>query len=77
MRKRFLILLLGLFLLPTAVQAETIYLLLRDGYLEGTALEKIPMESIGQCEEAGALFVSSERLYRTNERRGFECLVGK
>ena len=39
--------------------------------------EKIEMKDLDQCEMQGALFMSSERLYRTNEMRGFECMEGK
>lgn len=55
----------------------SVWLLMRDGYLATPAFEKIEMESIEQCEMQGALYVSSERLYRSNERRGFECIEGK
>ena len=55
----------------------SVWLLMRDGYLRTPAFEKIEMESLEQCEMQGALYVSSERLYRSNERRGFECIESK
>lgn len=55
----------------------SVWLLMRDGYQDSTAFEKIEMQDFDQCEMQGALYVSSERLYRTNERRGFECIEGK
>jgi len=77
MRKRFLIPLLAALALPTASYAGNVYLLVRDGALYTPSMTTIPMENMQQCEEAGALYVSSERLYRSNERRGFECFYGK
>ncbi len=77
MRKRFLIPLLAALALPTASYAGNVYLLVRDGYLATPGFAVMPMENMEQCEEAGALYVSSERLYRSNERRGFECFFGK
>lgn len=75
--KRFFISLIALSTLPTASFAGNVYLLVRDGALYTPSMAVIPMENMQQCEEAGALYVSSERLYRSNERRGFECFFGK
>ena len=64
--------------------AETIYLLIKsessNAYIKSisVSLHSLPMESVEQCEEAGALIIASERLdtkYAT--RNGFECIVGK
>lgn len=55
----------------------TVWLLIRDGYLQGPAFEKFEMRSFEQCEMQGAVYMSSKRLYRTSERRGFECIEGK
>ena len=75
--KRFFISLIALSTLPTAGFAGNVYLLVRDGALYTPSMTVIPMENMQECEEAGALYVSSERLYRSNERRGFECFYGK
>ena len=75
--KRFFISLIALSTLPTAGFAGNVYLLVRDGALYTPSMTVIPMENMQECEEAGALYVSSERLYRSNERRGFECFFGK
>ena len=77
MMKRFLVTLIVLAGFPTASYAGNVYLLVRDGYLGTPGFAVMPMENMEQCEEAGALYVSSERLYRSNERRGFECFFGK
>ena len=55
----------------------TVWLLIRDGYLATPAFEKFEMQSFEQCEMQGAVFMSSKRLYRSSERRGFECIEGK
>ena len=63
------------------VQAETIYLLIKseiDFNGSGVALHSIPMKSIEQCEEMGALIVASERFDTKRARKdGFECLECK
>ncbi len=71
--KRLLLPLLAALALPTAVNAETIYLLIF--YRESFAV--IPMESKKKCEEAGLLYLSSDRLMHPREPRKFECFVGK
>ena len=67
----------GIIFLSLPVYAKSVWLLIRDGTLDSPAFEKIEMESMDQCEMQGALYVSSKRLYRTSERRGFECIEGK
>ena len=61
----------------TSTNTGSVWLLMRDGVMATPAFEKIEMKDLDQCEMQGALFMSSERLYRTNERRGFECIEGK
>ena len=67
------------------VQADTVWLLMREyyttGYAGGLDYVKIQVKDIESCEEQGAIFVSSERLIggssERNSERGFECLEGK
>ena len=65
------------------VQAETIYLLIKSEATEwkrgtGVALHSIPMTSLEQCEEMGALIISSERFDAGSAKEdGFECIQGK
>ena len=62
------------------VQAETIYLLIKAAGASGTpALHSIPMKSNEQCEEMGALIVSSKRFsaLKFASSDGFECIQGK
>ena len=78
--KIFSIPLLATIALPTAVNAESVWLLLRGGYATQPALEKIEMKDMEQCEDMGALFMSSGRLNfedKGMKRRGFECFEGK
>ena len=44
------------------IQAETVYLLINQLSRGRIALHSIPMTTMDQCEEAGALIISSERL---------------
>lgn len=79
--KRYLLPLLAALALPTAVNADSVWLLLRGGHpLDAATMEKIEMKDMEQCELMGALFMSSERLNFSEERikrRGFECFEGK
>ena len=69
--KRLLLPLLAAFALPTAVKAETYWLVLIMGYSR-CALEKIEMKSMEQCKEEGAKFETK----KTIDRR-YICLIGK
>ena len=40
------------------------------------AMQVIPMVSIQQCEEAGALITTSERFRVERSNEGFECITG-
>ena len=51
--KRFLTPLLAALALPTAVNAESYWLVLKVDDDRGIALEKIEMKSMEQCEEQG------------------------
>ena len=72
--KKFLLPLLASFALPTAVNAESIWLVIQAGHFNGTSLVKIEMEAITQCELMGAKWLSTERV---RMQKGFECFKGK
>jgi len=59
----------------------TIYLLIKSVYIPyrggGAALHSLPMSSVEECEEAGALIVSSSRLKLRNTQDAFECITGR
>ena len=62
--------------------AENIYLLIKSEasakYGISVSLHSFQMESVEQCEEAGAVIIASERLdTKYAKRDGFECIVGK
>ena len=62
------------------VEAETVYLLIKSytQYGGGLALHSLPMESLEQCEEMGAVIIASERLdTKLAKEDGFECIKGK
>ena len=66
--KRFLIPLLAAFALPTAVNAESVYLVVKT--ITGTLMRGngqlmvVPMKTMDGCEEAGQKLVSSERFIK-------------
>ena len=56
--KRLLLPLLAAIALPTAVNAESYWLILSSGSGDSAALEKIEMASMEQCKEQGEIFTS-------------------
>lgn len=76
---RHLFALASLMTVSMPVQAETVYLIIKSTeQTSGLALHSIPMTSMDQCEEAGALIISSERFdVKYAGRDGFECIKGK
>ena len=57
---------------------SSIWLILALGDVrDGGALFSLPMKSMDQCEEQGAIYMSSVRLSKHLQYRGFECLEGK
>ena len=76
---KYLIAVASLMAISMPVQAETVYLLIKSTEQSaGIALHSIPMTTMDQCEEAGALIISSERLdVKYADRDGFECIQGK
>ena len=72
--KRLLLPLLAVLALPTAVNAESYWLILRvDDDDSGVALEKIEMKSMKQCEEQGEDWTYSG----FGSSRYYKCFVGK
>ena len=75
--KRLLLPLLAALALPTAVNAESVWLIIGyrtgPGLLAPVALEKIEMQDMTQCVEQGKKFISN-RIRKTSI---FECIEGK
>ena len=73
--KHLLLPLITALALPTAVSAESYWLMLQNyGSNEGP----IPMRSMSQCKEQGALWNESDTAFTSSKReRGFHCVVGK
>tara|TARA_Y100001968_G_scaffold150788_1_gene137962 strand:+ start:336 stop:563 length:228 start_codon:yes stop_codon:yes gene_type:complete len=73
---RFFIPLLAAIALPTAVNAESIWLVLKiSGRKSAAYLEKIEMGSMAQCEEQGKFWRSRDP--NRFENLDFVCLKGK
>ena len=82
--KRFLIPLLAAFALPTAVNAESTWLIIRyqagESWKSPVAMEKIEMTNMEQCEAEGAKWMGAkESKIESLRKRGFSftCLKGK
>ena len=76
----YLFSLASLMTISMPIQPETVYLLIKNTGPNGTsALHSIPMTSEEQCEEAGALIISSKRFSAVTwgSNDGFECIRGK
>ena len=77
--KRLLLPLLAALALPTAVKAESFYLLVNieamdDNY--GNSFV-VPMKTLDGCEEAGLKIISSDRFKFQRQLVAFECLENK
>ena len=69
--KRLFLPLLAALALPTAVNAESYWLILiRDGS-QGQALEKVQVESMDSCKEQG------EKWDKSLGHRTYWCIIGK
>ena len=79
--RRFIFPLLAALALPTAVNAESVWLILRyspnNRGVFAADLEKVEMKDMDQCEFQGAIFRSSKRINKLDRRIGFECIEGK
>ena len=69
--KRLLIPLLAALALPTAVNAETVWLVLMGGGERN--LDKIEMKNMKKCEEQGKIFANLGGRSKYN----YVCLIGK
>ena len=76
--RRLFIPLLAVLALPTAVNAESYWLVLQSGG-NGKALEKIEMESMKQCKEQGEIYIEGlSGVKRTHKDYiYYVCLTGK
>ena len=79
--KRLLLPLLAALALPTAVNAESYWLIIfHSSGSNNAALEKIEMESIQQCKEQGKDFVLGGFSTRNKDYQkglGYKCITGK
>ncbi len=85
--KRLLLPLLAALALPTAVNAETVWLMISNTVCSGgcgVGLEKIEMSSMEQCHENGEVWLSkglsADRPEKTSKAIGrttYKCLKGK
>ena len=71
--KRLLLPLLAALALPTAVNAESYWLLFYVGGDDASDLEKIEMDSLEKCKKQGELFLK-EGWAPSNE---YMCVIGK
>ena len=81
--KKLLIPVFAVLMGATPAHAGSVWLIMKEAvFLKSDrfslALEKLEMKSMEQCEEQGAVFVSSERMGKSRGKYvGFECLEGK
>ena len=76
--RKLLIPLLAALALPTAVNAESVWLWLRATKSDGVSQEKILMKSMEQCEEEGKRWVmAGSRKGKSVGWRKFHCFIGK
>ena len=74
--KRFILPLLAALALPTAVNAESHWLILTFA-ISGASLEKIEMPSAEVCEEEGRKWENSSTQRQVPRFRSFHCVIGK
>ena len=82
--RRFLFLALGMgLLLPTAANAESVWLLITESQ-HGDAMVKIEMEDLKQCEKMGYLWASktndlieNPQSYQWTLQGSWKCIIGK
>ena len=73
--KRLLLPVLAAIALPTAVNAESYWLILLYNS-KGTALEKIEMNSMRQCEQEAAKWMNKPTGL-SRGKKAYQCLEGK
>jgi hypothetical protein len=75
----------GTLLLPSAVSAETWWLIIAGSHVGGMIIEKVPMESEEQCNAAGDIVYNSRDLEPPNDVHNLKvipsvryiCVLGK
>ena len=72
--KRLLLPLLAALALPTAVNAESYWLVMSAASTKSASLEKIEMASMEQCKEQGEIFKTATYMKRNVQ---YICLKGK
>ncbi len=79
--KRLLLPLLAALALPTAVKAESFYLLVniadRGTTAESSSSFIVPMKTLAGCEEVGVKLISSDRFKTEGQEVHFECIEKK
>ena len=75
--KRLLLPLLAALALPTAVNAESYWLLVEIDISGAAEIEKIEMESMAQCKQQASIWLNSDNIIHNKKYRGYECLTGK
>ena len=75
--KRLLLSLLSALALPTAVNAESYWLVINFTFATGSALEKIEMPSIKACKEEGEKWINSPRIENQRNVNSYHCVTGK
>ena len=79
--KRFLLPLLAALALPTAVKAESFYLLVNAvdnvGRLDSQNSWVVPMKTLSGCEQAGLKIIASDRFRADTQYMTFECVEKK
>ena len=72
--QRILFPLLASLALPTAVNAESYWLIMSAASMKSASLEKIEMASMEQCKEQGEIFKTATYMKRNVQ---YICLKGK
>ena len=81
--KKIVLLLLPALILPTSLNAESVWLLLRGGHpLNPATLEKIEMKDMEQCEQQGEKYKKFtnqwvEKKSLEGKYYNYLCLIGK
>ena len=82
--KRLLLALLAVLALPTAVNAESVWLVLKYAGWDnqnGAALEKIEMKDMNQCEMMGVKWIAARKAHtkasKILEEASYVCIKGK
>ena len=75
--KRFVLPLIAAIALPTAVNAESHWLILHYSHAQRSSFEKVEMDSATACEKEGRRWENSSTHGTKSTARRFHCVVGK